>query len=90
MVMLGFGCFFVLKNMLQASQKEITYVEFVNDYLTKNVVKMITVTQDKTNEMFQYKAEIECNDGEKVYLVLPQIDNFLYKLDLVQREMGKV
>lgn len=57
--------------------------------MSKNKIKMISVSQDKSNETFQYKAEIECHDGEKVYLVLPQIDNFLYKLDLVQREMGK-
>jgi hypothetical protein len=64
-------------------------MEFVNEQLRKNRVKMLTVVQDKTNEMFQYRVEIECHDGQKLYLVLPQIDNFLYKLDLVQREIGK-
>lgn len=51
---------------------------------------MITITEDKTSDMFKYKAIIETLEGKKVHLVLPQVENFLYKLDLAQREMGKV
>jgi len=51
---------------------------------------MITITEDKSSDMFKYKAIVETLDGKKVHLVLPQVENFLYKLDLAQREMGKV
>jgi len=51
---------------------------------------MITITEDKSSDMFKYKAIVETLDGSKVHLVLPQVENFLYKLDLAQREMGKV
>lgn len=69
---------------------EITYMDFVNQYLSQNVVKMITITEDKSSDMFKYRAVIETLDGKRVHLVLPQVENFLYKLDLAQREMGKV
>lgn len=75
------GIYFLSK--IGSSPKEVTYMEFVNDYLTKSRVSMITVSEDQTNETFKYKIKVECNDGSKVQLVLPQIDNFLYKLDLV-------
>lgn len=65
-------------------------MDFVNQYLAKNQVKMITIAEDKSNEMFKYKAIVETLDGNKVHLVLPQVENFLYKLDLTQREMNKV
>lgn len=39
--------------------------------------------------MFNHRAEITTHDGEKVYLVLNSFEQFLAKLDLVQREMGK-
>lgn len=32
---------------------------------------MITITEDKTSDMFKYRAEIETPDGTKVHLVLP-------------------
>jgi len=43
---------------------------------------MITFKEDKTNEMFKFRAEIETIDNKKVHLVLPQVDNFIYRLDL--------
>lgn len=46
-------------------------MEFINQYLSKNQVKMITITEDKTNDMFKYRAEIELIDNNKVHLVLP-------------------
>jgi len=39
--------------------------------LTKNQVKMITITEDKSSDMFKYKAEVELLEGKKVHLVLP-------------------
>jgi AFG3 family protein len=74
----------------KSPSQEITYMDFVNQYLSKNQVKMITITEDKTSEMFKYKAVVETLDSKKVHLVLPQVENFLYKLDLAQREMGRV
>ena len=65
-------------------------MDFVNQYLSQNVVKMITITEDKSSDMFKYRAVIETLDGKRVHLVLPQVENFLYKLDLAQREIGKV
>jgi len=50
---------------------------------------MITISEDKASDMFKFRAEVETQDGGKVHLVLPQVENFLYKLDLAQREMGK-
>lgn len=50
---------------------------------------MITLCEDKSNSTFKYRAVIDTVDGEDVHLVLPQVENFLYKLDLAQREMGK-
>ena len=50
---------------------------------------MITIAEDKQNDMFKYRAQVDTVDGKKVHLVLPQVENFLYKLDLAQREMGK-
>lgn len=43
---------------------------------------MITISEDKSSDMFKYKAEVETIDGTFVHLVLPQVENFLYKLDL--------
>ena len=50
---------------------------------------MITISEDKSSDMFKFKAEIETLDGKRVHMVLPQVENFLYKLDHIQREMGK-
>mmetsp|Transcript_22645 Transcript_22645/g.21817 ORF Transcript_22645/g.21817 Transcript_22645/m.21817 type:complete len:117 (-) Transcript_22645:914-1264(-) len=61
---------------------EITYMDFLNNYLTKNQVKMVTLSEDKHSDTFKYKAEIESLEGKKVHLVLAQVENFLYKLDM--------
>lgn len=39
--------------------------------------------------MFQYIAYAELHDGERVHLVLPQIEMFNVKLEQAQRDMGK-
>lgn len=62
--------------------QEITYNEFVNNYLSKNLVKMVTIMEDKGGEGFKYKIDIETISGEHVHLIVPNFENFLYKLDL--------
>lgn len=69
--------------------KELVYMEFVNDFLTKNRVKNITIIKDKRSDVFNYRADIETIEGEKFYITLGSVDNFLAKIDLIQREMGK-
>jgi AFG3 family protein len=32
---------------------------------------MITISEDKGNDMFKYRAQIETHDDRKVHLVLP-------------------
>ena len=39
--------------------------------------------------MFKFRAKVDTVEGKKVHLVLPQVENFLLKLDMAQREMGK-
>lgn len=43
---------------------------------------MITITEDKTSDMFKYRAIVETLEGKKAHLCLPQVETFLYKLDL--------
>lgn len=50
---------------------------------------MITLAEDKSNSTFKFRAKIETKSGEAVHLVLPQFENFLYKLDMAQRELNK-
>ena len=50
---------------------------------------MITISEDKSSDTFKFRAVMDTTDGKKVHMVLPQVENFLYKLDLAQREMGK-
>jgi hypothetical protein len=50
---------------------------------------MITLTEEKGNSNFKYRAVIDTVTGQKLHLTLPQVENFLHKIDLVQREMGK-
>ena len=50
---------------------------------------MITISEDQGSDTFKYRAAIDTVSGKKVYMVLPQVENFLLKLDLAQREMGK-
>lgn len=38
--------------------------------------------EDKTSDMFKYRAQIDTLDNKKVHMILPQVENFLYKLDL--------
>lgn len=79
---------FYLATMGSAGE-EITYMDFINQYLAQNQVTMITISEDQGSDTFKYRAAIDTVSGKKVYMVLPQVENFLLKLDLAQREMGK-
>ena len=84
----GIGSYYAF--FTQAPSQEITYMDFVHSYLSQNKVEMITLCEDKNNASYKYRAVIQTNDGSpKVHLVLPQVENFLMKLDMAQREMGK-
>ena len=55
----------------RSPSKEITYQEFVNNYLAKDDIEIITLCEDKANNTFKYRAKIETKSGEAVHLVLP-------------------
>jgi len=42
---------------------ELIYMDFLNEYLLKNKVKEINITKDRRSTVFNYKAEIEMDDG---------------------------
>lgn len=69
--------------------KELVYMDFLNNYLLKNNIKEIQISKDKRTEVFNYRAEILTKQDERFYMTLGSYENFLAKLDLVQREMGK-
>ena len=50
---------------------------------------MITLSENKDNSSFKFKATIQTNSGAKYHIVLPQVENFLFQLDQTQREMGR-
>jgi hypothetical protein len=60
---------------------EINYQDFVNNHLSKNNVKMITLTENRDGSAFKYRASINMVDGKNYHIVLPQVESFLYKLD---------
>ena len=63
--------------------KEVVYMEFLNDYLTKGQIKEINITKDRRSEVFNFRAEILTHDGDKCYMTLNSYESFLAKLDLV-------
>lgn len=69
--------------------QELVYMDFLNNYLLKNNVKEIIITKDRRSEVFNYRAEIITQSGDKYYMTLGSYENFLAKLDMVQREMGR-
>lgn len=73
----------------QASSTEISYMDFITAYLQQNKVALITLTEERGNSNFKYRAVIDTVSGQKLHVTLPQVENFLHKIDLVQREMGK-
>ena len=86
MVMLGAGAYYL---NFRTPVKEIVYMEFLNDYLLQNRIKQIDLVKDRRSEVFSHRAEITTHDNERVYMILNSFEQFLAKLDLVQREMGK-
>jgi hypothetical protein len=73
----------------KASSQEITYQEFIRDYLAPNKIEMITISEHDNSETFKFRAQIQTHDDVKAHLVLPQVEGFLMKLDQAQREMGR-
>lgn len=43
----------------QKPAKEIVYMEFVNEYLTKDNVKQIEIIKDSRSDVFNHRAEFE-------------------------------
>ena len=52
--------------------KEVTFHEFLNDYLLTRRVKKIDIVKDQhtKSEIINHRAECTLNDGSKVYVVL--------------------
>jgi len=48
----------------KSPSKEITYIDFIHNHLTKNDVVMITLCEDKTGSTFKYRANIQTVQGE--------------------------
>ena len=82
MAALMFGTFFYAVGFGKAPSEEITYMDFVQNYLASNKVEMITICENTNNSMFKFKAQVETVEGKDVHLVLPQVENFLLKLDM--------
>jgi hypothetical protein len=76
------GAFGYYLATMGSPSEEVTYIDFINQYLAQNQCTMITISEDKSSDMFKYRAQVDTIDGKKVHLVLPQVENFLYKLDL--------
>lgn len=87
LLLAGFTGYYLLT--YKKPMQEIVYMDFLNNYLLKNNVKEITITKDRRSEVFNYRAEITTNSGEKFYMILGSYESFLAKLDMVQREMGR-
>lgn len=85
--MLGFTGYYLIT--YKKPMQELVYLDFLNNYLLKNQVKEINITKDRRSEVFNYRAEIVTNQGERFYMTLGSYENFLAKLDMVQREMGR-
>lgn len=66
-------------------RKEVTMMEFINDFVLRDKVKEIFVTKDPRSEVFNFRAEFNTFDGEKYYMILNSYDEFLQKLELLQR-----
>jgi AFG3 family protein len=69
--------------------EEIDYMDFINNYLQKDLVEMITITEERGSSNFKFRAVMDLQDGSKKHVTLPQVENFLHKIDLVQRDMSK-
>ena len=63
--------------------EEIDYMDFINNYLQKDLVEMITITEERGSSNFKFRAVMDLQDGSKKHVTLPQVENFLHKIDLV-------
>jgi hypothetical protein len=84
-----FGVAFVVNKLLYKPMEELVYMDFLNKYLLTGQVKEISISKDRRTEVFNYRAEIEMQDGKKYFMILGSQESFLAKLDMVQRQMGK-
>lgn len=82
-------CAFVYTLKSTSRSEEVTFQTLVQELLEQSQVTMITLSEDKTGENFKYRANIDTISGKKYHLVLPQVENFLYKLEMAQREKQK-
>jgi hypothetical protein len=62
-------CLWIATNY-RPPKKELVMMDFMNNYLMQNKVKEIMISKDRNSEVFNHRAEIELNDGEKYYMVL--------------------
>lgn len=76
------GTFVYYFGFQEPPSEEVTYMDFVQNYLAVNNVEMITICEEKNNSMFKFRAVVDTVEGKKVHLVLPQVENFLLKLDM--------
>ena len=57
-------------NRTKAS-REIAFQDFVNNYLASNQVEMITLSENRDNSAFKYRATIKLIDGTTHHMVMP-------------------
>lgn len=46
------------------ASEEITYPEFINNYLAQHKCTMITISEDKQTDTFKFRALIDTKDGK--------------------------
>ena len=85
------GSSLLIASLLQPSHgKEVYFNEF-QQHLSEGKVKLVTILKNTAADSFNYVALVELIDGTKEYIVLANIDNFLMKLEIAQKEMvGKL
>ena len=86
--LLGVAGAYLLYNQ-KSPMQEVSFQEFLNDYLITRRVAKIDIVKDQMtkSEVINHRAEITLHDGKKVYLVLYSAQQFLQKLEYVQKEM---
>lgn len=87
-LLLGIGGAYLFFNQ-KTPMQEVSFQEFLNDYLiTRRVAKVDIVKDQMTkSETINHRAECTLHDGSKVYVVLYSAQQFLSKLEYVQKEM---
>ena len=63
MAMLAGMGYLLVKNTMTSNSKEVTYIEFINDYLAQNQVSMITIGTQEGNDLLKYKVEVKLENG---------------------------